>query len=121
MIFPQTRLVVADNTGAKLIQCIGMLGKKKVASVGRIITVSVKSVRNSSAKVKPGEVHRALVVRTKKHIQRSDGQFVRFDDNAAIILTPDFSPLGTRITGPVSHELLNGNWAKVVSLATRVI
>lgn len=121
MIFPQTRLIVADNTGAKIIQCIGIMGKKKVASVGRIITVSIKSIRNNTSKVKPGEVHKALVVRTKKNIQRQDGQIVRFDDNAAILLTPDFSPMGTRITGPVAHELYKGNWSKVLSLATRII
>ena len=121
MIYAQTKLVVADNSGAKLIQCIGMIGKKKVASVGRIITVAIKSVKDNTAKVKQGEVHRALVVRTKKHIQRPDGQVIRFDDNAAILLTADFSPMGTRVFGPVAHELYKGNWTKVLSLATRVI
>lgn len=123
MIYQQTILNVADNSGAKLVKCIGMLGQNRVASVGRVISVSVKQVSENAKdpKVKQGEVHRALVVRTKKPVLRPDGRRVCFDDNAAILLSKDFSPIGTRISGPVAMELKRGNWAKVLSLVTHVL
>lgn len=135
MILKQTRLIVADNTGGKVAMCIGMLGKPShVASIGRIINVAIKEAKpipeqgNSSAnsastggKVKQGQVHKALVIRTRKEFQRPDGRVVRFDDNACVLLAPDHKPLGTRVIGPVPAELKKGNWLKVLSLSSKII
>lgn len=135
MILKQTRLIVADNTGGKVAMCIGMLGKPShVASIGRIINVAIKEAKpipeqgNSSAnsastggKVKQGQVHKALVIRTRKEFQRPDGRVVRFDDNACVLLAPDLKPLGTRVIGPVPAELKKGNWLKVLSLSSKII
>lgn len=134
MILKQTRLIVADNTGGKVAMCIGMLGKPShVASIGRIINVAIKEAKpipeqsgnsNSGAsngKVKQGQVHKALVIRTRKEFQRPDGRVVRFDDNACVLLAPDLKPLGTRVIGPVPAELKKGNWLKVLSLSSKII
>ncbi len=120
MIQPASRLVIADNTGARVAMCIGMLGKNHVASVGRVISVTIKKVK-PGAKVKQGEVHKAVIVRTKKELGRDDGRWVKFDDNAAVLLTPDFKPMGTRVIGPVAAELRKLNWMKIVSLAEKII
>lgn len=124
MIFRQTRLVVADNTGARVAQCIGMLGHPQdEARVGRLIKVAIKEIRPAAPnlKVKPGQVHNALLIRQRKNMCRGDGRMLRFDDNACVLLTPDFKPLGSRVTGPVPQELRKGNWLKVLSLSSRVI
>jgi large subunit ribosomal protein L14 len=114
---------VADNTGAKKLQCIKVLGgfKKRYARVGEIITASVKEAIPHSA-VKKGEVVRAVIVRTKKEIRRSDGSYVRFDDNAAVIIDKNTKePKGTRIFGPVARELRAKGFTKIVSLAPEVL
>lgn len=123
MIFRQTRMLVADNTGAKVAMCIGMAGKPADhATVGRVIKVTIKEVRSGvQLKVKPGEVHNALVVRCRQNLARDDGRILRFDENAVVLLSPDGKPLGTRVSGPVPMELKAGNWLKVLSLSSRVI
>lgn len=132
MILKQTRLIVADNTGGRVAMCIGMLGKPShVASIGRIITVAIKEAKpipanehssnSAGGKVKQGQVHKALVIRTRKEFQRPDGRVVRFDDNACVLLAPDLKPLGTRVIGPVPAELKKGNWLKVLSLSSKII
>jgi large subunit ribosomal protein L14 len=121
MIYPQTRLVVADNTGAKVVECIKVLGgtTRGYASVGAIIVISVKkSLPN--AKASKGTMHRAIIVRTISPIQRSDGTSVRFDNNAVVILNEKMQPLGTRIFGPVAFEVREKS-AKIASLATEII
>ena len=124
MIFRQTRLVVADNTGARVAQCIGMLGHPQdEARIGRVIKVAIKEIKPSAPnlKVKPGQVHNALVIRQRQQMGRSDGRVLRFDDNAVVLLTPDMKPLGTRVVGPVPQELRKGNWLKILSLSSKVI
>ncbi|MCX7879339.1 MAG: 50S ribosomal protein L14 [Ignavibacteria bacterium] len=122
MIQEETNLVVADNSGAKKIRCIRVLGghEKRYATVGDIIVVSVKSALPNSS-VKKGEVCRAVIVRTKKEIKRKDGSFIRFDDNAAVILNNQGEPRGTRVFGPVARELREKNFMKIVSLAPEVL
>ena len=123
MIQPQTRLVVADNSGAKQIQCFNIPGgtRRRYARVGDIIVASVKQAQPNSA-VKKGEVVRAVVVRTTSVIKRVDGSTIRFDDNAAVILAPDEQlPRGTRIFGPVARELRERNFMRIVSLAPEVL
>lgn len=122
MIQEETNLVVADNSGAKRVRCIRVLGghEKRYATVGDIIVVSVKSALPHSA-VKKGEVCRAVVVRTKKEVKRKDGSFIRFDDNAAVILNNQGEPRGTRVFGPVARELREKNFMKIVSLAPEVL
>ncbi len=123
MIFPQTRLRVADNTGAREIMCIRVLagGNKQYADVGDVIVASVKQAQPGGA-IKKGEVVKAVVVRTAKEYGRPDGSHIRFDDNAAVILTPDAgNPRGTRIFGPVARELREKNYMKIVSLAPEVL
>jgi len=122
MIQSFTRLKVADNTGAKEIMCIKVLGgsKRRYASVGDIIVASVKKAI-PTAKVKKGQVIKAVVVRTRKEIQRENGSLIRFDDNAAVILDAKKEPLGTRIFGPVSREVRYANFMKIVSLAPEVL
>ena len=122
MIQSETRLTVADNSGAKEVCCIKVLGgsKRRFASIGDIITVSVKETI-PDAKVKKGEVVKAVIVRTKKEIQRPDGSTVRFDDNSAVIIEKNNDPIGTRIFGPVARELRNKKFMKIISLAPDVI
>ena len=123
MIQVQTRLKVADNTGAREIMCIHVVGgsRHRYAAVGDVIVASVKQASPSSA-VKKGEVVRAVVVRTTKRISRSDGSTIRFDDNAAVILDPlTKAPRGTRIFGPVARELRNMGFMRIVSLAPEVL
>ncbi len=122
MIQSETRLTVADNSGAKELCCIKVLGgsKRRFASIGDIITVSVKETI-PDAKVKKGEVVQAVIVRTKKEIQRPDGSTVRFDDNSAVIIEKSNEPIGTRIFGPVARELRNKKFMKIISLAPDVI
>ncbi|MDP2212095.1 MAG: 50S ribosomal protein L14 [Candidatus Aquicultor sp.] len=122
MIQQESRLKVADNTGAREILCIRVLGgsRRRYASVGDIIIGTVK-VAIPGGTVKKGEVIRAVVVRTKKPIGRKDGSYVRFDDNAAVIINETGNPKGTRIFGPVARELRDSNFMKIVSLAPEVL
>jgi large subunit ribosomal protein L14 len=122
MVQEETNLTVADNSGAKKIRTIRVLGGhgRKYASIGDLIVVSVKSAIPNSA-VKKGEVCRAVIVRTKKEIKRKDGSCIRFDDNAAVILNAAGEPKGTRIFGPVARELRERNYMKIVSLAPEVL
>jgi len=122
MIQTYSRLAVADNTGAKELMCINVPGgnRKKYASIGDVIVVSVKSTIPASA-IKKGEVVRAVIVRTAKAQRRSDGTYIRFDDNAAVILTEEQSPRGTRIFGPVARELRQKGFMRIISLAPEVV
>ncbi|MEA1915598.1 MAG: 50S ribosomal protein L14 [Campylobacterota bacterium] len=122
MIQGFTRLKVADNTGAKEIMCIKVLGgsKRRYASVGDVIVASVKKAI-PTAKVKKGTVVKAVVVRTHKEIQRENGSLIRFDDNAAVILDTKKEPIGTRIFGPVAREVRYAGFMKIVSLAPEVL
>ncbi len=122
MIQMQTKLLAADNSGAKKLQCIKVLGgsKRKYAYLGDEIVVSVKEAIPNS-KVKKGTVLRAVIVRTKKETRRADGSYVRFDDNSAVLINPQNEPLGTRIFGPVARELRAKNYMRIISLAPEVI
>jgi len=122
MIQQYTRLNVADNTGAKKVMCIQVPGgtKRKYAHVGDKVVVSVKSAIPGSA-VKKGEVSRAVIVRTKKEIRRKDGSYIRFDENAAVLINEQDEPRGTRIFGPVARELREKQYMKIVSLAPEVL
>jgi large subunit ribosomal protein L14 len=122
MIQTETVLEVADNSGARKVACIRVLGgsRRRYASVGDLIVVSVKDAI-PNARVKKGEVRRAVVVRTARAISRSDGSFIRFDDNAAVILDNQKEPIGTRIFGPVARELRARRFMKIISLAPEVL
>ena len=122
MIQPQTRLKVADNSGAKEIMCFRVLGGsfRRTAGVGDIIVASVKSATPGRA-VKKGDVVKAVVVRTRKQYRRPDGSYIRFDDNAAVIINDAKQPKGTRIFGPVARELRERDFMKIVSLAPEVL
>ena len=122
MIQMQTNLEVADNSGARRVQCIKVLGgsKRKFASVGDVIVVSVKEAI-PRGRVKKGEMHRAVVVRTAKEIRRIDGSAIRFDSNAAVLINQTNEPIGTRIFGPVTRELRSKNYMKIISLAPEVL
>jgi large subunit ribosomal protein L14 len=122
MIQMQTNLEVADNSGARRVQCIKVLGgsKRKVAGVGDVIVVSVKEAI-PRGKVKKGEVLRAVVVRTAKEIRRADGSAIRFDRNAAVLINAQNEPIGTRVFGPVTRELRSKQFMKIVSLAPEVL
>jgi large subunit ribosomal protein L14 len=122
MIQTETRLAVADNSGAKEVLCVHVLGgsAKRYATVGDKIVVTVKSAMPTS-QVKKGTVSRAVVVRTKKEIRRKDGSYIRFEDNAAVLLNAQDEPRGTRIFGPVARELREKQFMKIVSLAPEVI
>jgi large subunit ribosomal protein L14 len=122
MIKEYTRLVVADNSGAKSVSCIRLLGGsgKKSATIGDKIVVSVKNAI-PGGNVKKGEVSRAVIVRTKKEIRRSDGSYIRFDENAAVLIDDQNEPRGTRIFGPVARELRDKEYMKIVSLAPEVL
>ena len=122
MIQEETNLVVADNSGAKKIRCIRVLGgsDRRYAGVGDVIVVSVKSAIPGAA-VKKGEVARAVIVRTKKETRRKDGSFIRFDENAAVLINDQGEPRGSRIFGPVARELREKQYMKIVSLAPEVL
>jgi large subunit ribosomal protein L14 len=122
MIQMETVLSVADNSGARRVQCIKVLGgsKRRYAGVGDVIKVSVKDAI-PRGKVKKGEVYNAVVVRTRKGVRRADGSLIRFDGNAAVLLNARLEPIGTRIFGPVTRELRTGNFMKIISLAPEVI
>ena len=122
MIQPQTRLKVADNTGAKEIMCIRVLGGsfRRYANIGDIIVASVKSA-TPGGQVKKGDVVKAVVVRSKKGLRRPDGSYIRFDENAAVIIKEDNTPRGTRIFGPVARELREKDFMKIISLAPEVL
>ena len=122
MIQMETRLKVADNSGAKEVACIKVLGgsRRRYATVGDIIIVSVKEAAPNS-KVKKGDVAKAVVVRTKKEIPRPDGSFIKFDENSAVIITEQKEPVGTRIFGPVARELRAKKFMKIISLAPEVL
>lgn len=122
MIQMQTNLNVADNSGARRVQCIKVLGgsKRKTASVGDVIVVSVKEAI-PRGRVKKGEVRKAVIVRTAFPVRRSDGTSIRFDDNAAVLLNPQGEPVGTRIFGPVTRELRGKKFMKIISLAPEVL
>ncbi len=122
MIQMQTVLTAADNSGARRLQCIKVLGgsKRRYAGVGDIIKVSVKDAI-PRGKVKKGEVYNAVVVRTRKGVRRPDGSLIRFDGNAAVLLTNKLEPIGTRIFGPVTRELRTGKFMKIISLAPEVL
>ena len=122
MIQMQTNLDVADNSGARRVQCIKVLGgsKRKTAGVGDIIVISVKEAI-PRGRVKKGDIHRAVIVRTAKEIRRQDGSAIRFDRNAAVLINPQGEPIGTRIFGPVTRELRARQFMKIISLAPEVI
>ena len=122
MIQQESTLEVADNSGARKVACIRVLGgtRRKYASIGDIIVVAVKDAI-PNARVKKGEVRRAVVVRTRKPIGRPDGSFIRFDDNAAVLLDQQKEPIGTRIFGPVARELRGRRFMKIISLAPEVL
>ncbi|QQP88324.1 50S ribosomal protein L14 [Skermanella mucosa] len=122
MIQMQTNLEVADNSGARRVQCIKVLGgsKRKVAAVGDVIVVSVKEAI-PRGRVKKGDVHRAVIVRTSKEIRRTDGSSIRFDRNAAVLINKQGEPIGTRIFGPVTRELRGKKFMKIISLAPEVL
>lgn len=122
MIQMESVLNVADNSGAKRVKCVKVLGgsKRKYASVGDIVVVSVKDAA-PNGKVKKGQVTRAVIVRTKKEIRRRDGSYIRFDNNSAVLLNKDNEPVGSRIFGPVARELRAKQFMKIVSLAPEVL
>jgi large subunit ribosomal protein L14 len=122
MIQPTTILEAADNTGAKKLFCIRVMGgsNRKYARLGDVIVVSVKEALPNS-KVEKGDVHRAVIVRTRKEQRRLDGSYVRFDDNAAVLITKEDEPIGTRVFGPVARELRSKGFMKIISLAPEVV
>ena len=122
MIQPQSRLKSADNSGAKELMCIKVLGGsfRKFANIGDVIVCSVKTAAPGGA-VKKGEVVKAVIVRTKKGIRRDDGTYIRFDENAAVIINTNKEPRGTRIFGPIARELREKNYIKIISLAPEVL
>lgn|SRR5690606_32577916 len=122
MVQMQTRLKVADNSGAKEVQCIKVLGgtRRRYASIGDIIVVSIKDAMPNS-KVKKGDVAKAVIVRTVSKLRRPDGSYIRFDDNSAVLINNNKEPIGTRIFGPVARELRAKQFVKIVSLAPEVL
>ncbi|HCL00200.1 MAG TPA: 50S ribosomal protein L14 [Candidatus Marinimicrobia bacterium] len=122
MIQQETRMSVADNTGAKKVLCIRVLGGsgRRYASVGDVVIVTVKQA-SPNGLVKKGEKSKAVIVRTKKEIRRKDGTYIRFDDNAAVLIDNNLEPRGTRIFGPVARELREKNYMKIVSMAPEVL
>jgi large subunit ribosomal protein L14 len=122
MIQTETRLRIADNSGAKIVSCIKVLGgsKRRYAYVGDIIVVAVKEAMPNS-KVKKGDVAKAVIVRTAKEIRRSDGSHIKFDDNSAVLINQQSEPIGTRIFGPVARGLRGKNFMKIISLAPEVL
>jgi len=122
MIQSHTVLEVADNSGAKVVQCIKVLGgsRRRYAGLGDVIVVSVKEALPGS-KVKKGDTARAVVVRTKREYRRPDGSYIKFDNNSAVLITPQLEPVGTRIFGPVARELRGKRFMKIISLAPEVL
>jgi large subunit ribosomal protein L14 len=122
MIQQETNLVVADNSGAKKVRCIKVLGgsRKRYATVGDLVVVTVKAAIPGGG-VKKGEVSKAVIVRTKKEVRRKDGSYIRFDENAAVLLNNQNEPRGTRIFGPVARELRDKKFMKIISLAPEVL
>jgi large subunit ribosomal protein L14 len=122
MIQMKTRLEVADNSGARSVMCVKVLGgsKRKTASIGDVIVVSVKEAI-PRGRVKKGDVHRAVIVRTRFAVRRPDGSLVRFDRNAAVLISKEGEPIGTRIFGPVTRELRSKGYMKIISLAPEVL
>ncbi|MCP4395525.1 MAG: 50S ribosomal protein L14 [Alphaproteobacteria bacterium] len=122
MIQMQTKLEVADNSGARSVQCIKVLGgsKRMIAGVGDVIVVSVKDAI-PRGRVKKGDIHRAVIVRTAKEVRRDDGSAIRFDSNAAVLINKEGEPIGTRIFGPVTRELRAKKYMKIISLAPEVL
>ena len=122
MIQMRTILNAADNSGAKKVSCIGVLGgsRKRYATVGDVIVISVKEAI-PNAKVKKGDVMKAVVVRTKKEVRRNDGTYLKFDDNSAVLINNQMEPVGTRIFGPVARELRAKQFMKIISLAPEVL
>ena len=122
MIQALSVLAVADNSGAKVVQCIKVLGgsRRRYATLGDIIVVSIKEAMPGS-KVKKGDMARAVIVRTKRECRRPDGSYIKFDDNSAVLLNPQLEPVGTRIFGPVARELRGRKFMKIVSLAPEVL
>lgn len=122
MIQEQTELQVADNTGAKLVKCIKVMGGsyRRYGSIGDVIVVTIKEAL-PTAKVKKGSVTKAVIVRTRKEVRRSDGSSIRFDDNSAVLLDNALEPIGTRIFGPVARELRTRGFMKIISLAPEVL
>ena len=122
MVQTTSTLDVADNSGAKKVMCIRVLGgtRRKYASIGDIIVVSIKEAI-PNAKVKKGEVAKAVIVRTKKEVSRQDGSYIRFDTNSAVLVDKDNEPVGTRIFGPVARELRDKRFMKIISLAPEVL
>ena len=122
MIQMQSRLAVADNSGARSVQCIKVLGgsKRTSAGIGDVIVVSVKEA-SPGAKVKKGDVHQAVIVRTKFAVGREDGTYIRFDENAAVLLNKQGQPIGNRVFGPVARELRGKDFMRIVSLAPEVL
>ena len=121
MIYPQTMLTVADNTGAKKVMCIRVLGgNKKYAQIGDTIVAVVKDAIPNMP-IKRSDVVRAIIVRTTKSIRRKDGMYIRFDDNAAVIVNMENNPRGTRVFGPVAREIRDKNYSRIVSLAPEVL
>ena len=121
MIYPQTILTVADNTGAKKVMCIRILGgNKKYAKIGDTIIAVVKEAIPNMP-IKRSDIVKAIVVRTKKSVRRQDGMYIRFDDNAVVIVNTDNNPRGTRVFGPVAREIRDKNFSKIVSLAPEVL
>jgi len=122
VIQQETRLKVADNSGAREVLCFKVLGgsRRRYATIGDIVVVTVKQAIPGGM-VKKGDISRAVVVRTKKEVRRSDGSYIRFDDNAAVLLTAAGDPLGTRVLGPVARELRDSGYMKIVSMAPEVL
>jgi large subunit ribosomal protein L14 len=122
MIQTQSILGVADNSGARRVMCIKVLGgtKRRYAGIGDVIKVSIKEAI-PRGKVKKGEVHNAVIVRTKKGVRRADGSAIRFDDNAVVLLDAKLQPIGTRVFGPITRELRGENFMKIISLAPEVL
>ena len=122
MIQMQSNLEVADNSGARMVECIKVLGgsKRKTAGIGDIIVVSIKEAI-PRGRVKKGDIHRAVIVRTAKEIRRADGSIIRFDKNAAVLINTQSEPIGTRIFGPVTRELRAKQFMKIISLAPEVL
>lgn len=122
MIQMQTVLDVADNSGARKVMCVKVLGgsRRRYATIGDVIVVSIREAM-PNAKVKKGDVSRAVIVRTAKEVSRQDGSYIRFDNNSAVLISPTNEPIGTRIFGPVARELRNKKFMKIVSLAPEVL
>lgn len=122
MIQMQSMLTVADNSGAKKVKCIKVLGgsKRRYAGIGDVVKVSVKEAV-PRGRVKKGDIYDAVIVRSRKGVRRSDGSVIRFDSNAAVLLTPQLQPIGTRIFGPVTRELRTQNFMRIISLAPEVL